>query len=111
MFFRPEWLTQIKRYQSELFGIHIDNLKPKHGEWFEYLFDEKNPRDSKFRCRFCHNNYDKFNFAIQYRPALADAKLYSDAKGNLRAIRDHATNKGNDIDFTVLNDDICIIVW
>lgn len=92
---------QIKRFQNHLFG-NIDDIKKKHGEWFEYLFDEKNPRDSKFRCRFCHNNYDRFNFVTQYRPALADAQIYNTAKANMRAIREHVITKGNDTYFILL---------
>lgn len=73
------------------------------------MYDEKEPRNSKFRCRFCHKNYDRFNFALQYRPALADAKIYNTAQANLRAIRDHVVTKGKAIDFTDLNDGIKVL--
>lgn len=92
--FRNEWVDLINKYQSDL--VSIDSIE-KSKIWVEYIYDEKNPKKSTFRCRLCHAHYDEFGLEKRYKSAFASESgtLKSNKKENRKAITEHAKSPGH----------------
>lgn len=65
--------------------------------WFQYLFDETHPQESKYRCRLCYNYYDEFDLGPTTKNALAYKKgtLKSSMEANRLAIKKHSELKAH----------------
>lgn len=94
LIFREIWIEQIEKHQSNLIPTNIirDNK-----QWFEYLFNEIDPKKSTYRCRLCFEHYDKFSLEKRYKNSLAykEGTLKSDKSENMKTIRDHANTPGH----------------
>lgn len=92
--FRNEWLHQIETHQSQI--IPIDAVE-KSKSWFEYLFNEKSPKESTYRCRICHKYYDEFRLQSNHKTGLAETKgmRKTDKAQNKRNILDHPSKPGH----------------
>lgn len=91
---RAEWLKLIETHQSGL--IPLDAVK-KSKTWFEYIFNEASPKESRYRCRICNKHYDELNLPSNHRSLLADkdGMLRKDKAQNRRNILEHATKPGH----------------
>lgn len=76
--------------------IPVDEVE-KHKTWFEYLFNEKEPVKSTYRCRLCFKYYDEFGLQERYKSALADEKgtLKKYKADNKKSIAEHANIPGH----------------
>lgn len=91
--FNSNWIGFINRYQSDLFPSP-NEIKEKHGVWFELVINEKAPEKSIFRCRLCHKYFNTFLLNTNQKNALVDGML-SNRKKNMEHLHNHATTKGN----------------
>lgn len=89
-----EGLNKIKIHQNDL--VPIDAVE-KSKSWLEYKFDDKNPRQSKFRCRICHEHYDSFGLEKRYKSSFASESgtIKSNKKENRKAILEHPKSPGH----------------
>lgn len=103
MIFRSTWIDQISKYQKDI--IPVDEVE-KHKVWFEYLFNEKQPASSTFRCRLCTKYYDAFGLQQRYKSVLANEKgtLKKYKHDNKKAIAEHANNPGHTTVIQTLQD-------
>ena len=68
-FFDKEWLELMKMYQNDIAPVDTIN-RPEIRTWFEYLFDQTNPTESRYRCRLCHKYSDQFSLGAQYNSRM-----------------------------------------
>lgn len=64
----------------------------KNKVWFEYLPNNQQPADSRYRCRICYKYYDEMNLPQNTKPALAErhGQLFNVYKKNQETISNHA---------------------
>lgn len=76
--------------------IPIDDVEDNKN-WFEYIYNEKSPADSTYRCRICYEHYDKLNLETRYKNALAYAEgtLKFKRHENKEIISKHANIPGH----------------
>ena len=70
-FFDKEWLELMKMYQNDIAPVDTIN-RPEIRTWFEYLFDQTNPTESRYRCRLCHKYSDQFSLGAQYNSRMRE---------------------------------------
>lgn len=94
LYYRNQWLDQIKSHQSQL--IPIEEVE-KNKHWFEYIHNKNHPEHSTYRCRLCNQNYDKLNLEPRYKNALAypEGTLKFTKRENKQIISEHANIPGH----------------
>lgn len=92
-YFNSDWITFINRYLGHLLP-DPEQIKERHGVWFELVMNVDEPEESKFRCRLCHKYFHTFNINSNQKNALVDGMLGTRAK-NLEHLRSHAAVGGN----------------
>lgn len=65
--FKEWWIDAIKR-QGLIPAETVLANKP----WFEYLYDEDKPKESRYRCRICNTYFESFGMQQRYKSALVD---------------------------------------
>lgn len=92
--FRTSWIQQISTHQKGF--IPIEEVE-KHKEWFEYLFNDKDPVKSTYRCRLCYKYYDNFGLQKRYKSGFAEEKgtLRTRKNDNKQHIAEHAKTPGH----------------
>uniref|UniRef100_A0A915KXQ9 Uncharacterized protein n=1 Tax=Romanomermis culicivorax TaxID=13658 RepID=A0A915KXQ9_ROMCU len=78
-FFNPDWLNEIQLHQSGILPYQPIKNNPV---WFEYLPNQADPSQSKYRCRLFSRYYDKFGLDNRYRPVLVDPILKASYESN-----------------------------
>jgi len=66
------WSQQIQKYQSRIVASSLLNTENKI--WLRYIFNENNPKQSTFQCRFCLSYVSK-------RPELKNVPFLAQASG------------------------------
>jgi hypothetical protein len=97
--FQESWIPLIEANQNDLLSITTitnKDIKP----WFEYLYNEENPRKSTYRCRICFRHSSRIYPDIYHTPlmARAEGRLSTSLRKNGGILRNHAKSKiHNDI--------------
>ena len=68
--FKNEWLDQMKAHQRHIAPITTIEGNKNVRVWFEYIFDDENPQDSKYRCRLCYKYKEEANIQKKNTEAL-----------------------------------------
>lgn len=87
--YSDSWIEAITQHQSDLLPTKtVLNYK----SWFEYLKNEEQPKNSKFRCRLCFKYFNKMNFPKHTMSAFAkkEGLLKTSKKKNQDALYEHA---------------------
>lgn len=81
-------------HQSGL--VDIKEVK-KHTIWLEYIFNEKEPTKSTFRCRLCYKYYDQFGLQNRYKSSLSNEEgtLKKYKRDNQKSLAEHAKSPGH----------------
>lgn len=92
-FYRNDWIDKIEKHQKHL--LPLTTIK-RNKKWFQYIYNENSPKDSRYRCRICFNYYDAFGLPKHSKSALAneEGQLRSDKDKNWETISKHATTAG-----------------
>ncbi|MCP4485840.1 MAG: hypothetical protein GY820_00715 [Gammaproteobacteria bacterium] len=88
--FKKEWLTLIKRHQSEY--IKPEKIGSELKTWLVYHFNEDEPDKSKFGCRFCTKRASEGRIDSRHMSPLATAEGFFTDNGKLlnRRIMEHS---------------------
>lgn len=94
VFSRENWIEIIEKNQkTKLSTKTVSNFKV----WFEYLERKDDPGNARYRCRICHDHYDKLGFPKNHKPAIANefGILFDTKKKNQEALSEHAKSKAH----------------
>lgn len=80
-------------YQNHLISKDTVN-RPDVRTWFGYIYYEKNPESSRYRCRLCYQYGSELYKVAQQIPNIAtkDGDLNNSYKKNNEKIRKHSTS-------------------
>ena len=80
-----EAVANIKEHQADKLGGQL--IQERYWRWFQYLFDEFEPEDSKFNCEFCAKHLE----GTRHSNALStkDGILHNRKDVNMQALRRH----------------------
>lgn len=96
-YFQASWETFMSKIPDHIFRKQWIKDRPQWKKWLEIKPDFDHPEKTKFRCRICHNYYDKY-MDSRYKPQLADwIELTNDPKArikNYEKILEHEIKKG-----------------
>lgn len=89
--FQVDWIEKIFQHQKDL--LPADKIKKQMDlrTWFVYYYNENEPLTSRYGCRLCRDNYDKFKLLAKYKSLLAapEGTLKPTKKANSDAINEH----------------------
>ena len=87
------WLKQIRYHQDDILSTKTVT-NPKFRKFFEYLYNEENPKQSKYRCSLCTRYAEHLHVSDQLKEEIAseEGTLKSNKPLNYNALTKHANN-------------------
>ena len=103
--FKEKWSQDIKKYQGKFVTPTI--LTKERMVWLEYLYNNINPVESTFRCRFCFQLRNRLQSFVSNRPLLSEQAGYfvANYKCMWKQIREHPQSLMHKNAIMLLKDD------